>query len=438
VTGAQSFAYDSVGNLTYNSRLGTYDYPAPGNPRPHGVSGVTASPGALDYATPGGSGTLAFVYGPDGARLKKITAAGETLYLGAVEIAPDATVTYLPGGAVKLNGATAWLHRDHLGSVQALTNAAGAQIRRKAYAPYGERLSATGSLVQSKDYIGERLDEETGLLYLNARYYDPVLGRFLAADPSDPTSPGVGVNRYAYAGNDPVNFRDPLGLEFGTNEERGYGDDGRGSSCCGGGFPDSEDVLSDYFDARSDYYDEFNRAIGTEEPFGDPKRDAVNSVMTPKDILVEAATGVLTAFTGGIGLPFGQAVKGVLREAAEAIASRLGGLVSKAARAVCSFHGDTLVLTSEGYVEIRDVRAGEDFVWARDETTGEMAWKLVLAHHSNPHGETVYVTVRNLETGAEQTIVSSSTLSRRGRDTPEPSRTAPGSMPSTWSQAIAW
>jgi YD repeat-containing protein len=62
----QSFAYDTVGNLTYNSRLGTYDYPTPGNPRPHGVTGVTADPGALAYAAPGGSGTVTFVYGPDG------------------------------------------------------------------------------------------------------------------------------------------------------------------------------------------------------------------------------------------------------------------------------------------------------------------------------------------------------------------------------------
>jgi RHS repeat-associated protein len=230
----QSFAYDTVGNLTYNSRLGTYDYPSPGNPRPHAVSAVAASPGALDYAAPGGSGTVAFVYGPDGARLKKITAGGETLYLGDVEIAPDATITYLPGSAMRLNGETAWLHKDHLGSVQAVSNALGAEIRRKAYGPYGERLSTTGSLVQSMDYIGERLDEETGLLYLNARYYDPVLGRFLTADPSDPRSPGVGVNRYAYAGNDPINFRDPLGLQEIPTED-GPADDIYDENDYGGG-----------------------------------------------------------------------------------------------------------------------------------------------------------------------------------------------------------
>ncbi|MER8583605.1 RHS repeat-associated core domain-containing protein, partial [Mesorhizobium sp. M1423] len=77
------------------------------------------------------------------------------------------------------------------------------------YASYGERLN-TGFQTQ-KSYIGERFDPETGLLYLNARYMDPVLGRFISPDDWDPTLPGVGTNRYAYAQNDPVNKSDPNG-----------------------------------------------------------------------------------------------------------------------------------------------------------------------------------------------------------------------------------
>lgn len=53
--------------------------------------------------------------------------------------------------------------------------------------------------------IGERYDPETGLLYLNARYMDPAFGRFVSPDDWDPVLEGVGTNRYAYAGNDPVN-----------------------------------------------------------------------------------------------------------------------------------------------------------------------------------------------------------------------------------------
>ncbi|MFZ1703474.1 MAG: RHS repeat-associated core domain-containing protein [Saprospiraceae bacterium] len=52
---------------------------------------------------------------------------------------------------------------------------------------------------------------ETGLVYLNARYHDPVFGRFVSPDDYDPVRDGVGTNRYAYAGNDPVNRSDANG-----------------------------------------------------------------------------------------------------------------------------------------------------------------------------------------------------------------------------------
>jgi RHS repeat-associated protein len=64
-----------------------------------------------------------------------------------------------------------------------------------------------------KGYINERFDPETGLQYLHARYYDPLLGRFLSPDTWNPTLPGVDINRYAYSLNDPINLSDPLGHE---------------------------------------------------------------------------------------------------------------------------------------------------------------------------------------------------------------------------------
>lgn len=64
---------------------------------------------------------------------------------------------------------------------------------------------------EPRGFIGERRDPETGLLYLHARYYDPVIGRFLSPDTLDRIEPGVGTNRYAYADNDPINKSDPNG-----------------------------------------------------------------------------------------------------------------------------------------------------------------------------------------------------------------------------------
>ena len=81
-----------------------------------------------------------------------------------------------------------------------ITGSAGVVVSRAGYAPYGDQ---SPSLGQSKGWIGEKYDPETGLQYLNARYYDPLLARFITPDDWDPLLPGVGTNRYAYAGNDP-------------------------------------------------------------------------------------------------------------------------------------------------------------------------------------------------------------------------------------------
>ncbi|TPM12572.1 RHS repeat-associated core domain-containing protein [Mesorhizobium sp. B2-3-5] len=90
-----------------------------------------------------------------------------------------------------------------------VTDGTGSITEATNYASYGERLN-TGFQTQ-KSYIGERFDPETGLLYLNARYMDPVLGRFISPDDWDPTKEGVGTNRYAYALNDPINKNDQNG-----------------------------------------------------------------------------------------------------------------------------------------------------------------------------------------------------------------------------------
>jgi RHS repeat-associated protein len=72
----------------------------------------------------------------------------------------------------------------------------------------------SSSLEDSTGFTGERQDPETGLVYLHSRYYDPSIGRFLSADPTHPSQPGVGTNRYAYAGNDPINRVDNGGAAW--------------------------------------------------------------------------------------------------------------------------------------------------------------------------------------------------------------------------------
>ncbi|MEI6535789.1 MAG: RHS repeat-associated core domain-containing protein [Verrucomicrobiaceae bacterium] len=106
--------------------------------------------------------------------------------------------------------------KDHLASNR-LVLRVGAGTMRADYGPFGQPLTSNGSVpLQGKGYINERYDPETGLQYLHARYYDPLLSRFLTPDPWDPDLPGVDINRYAYAGNDPVNMSDANGHSSGA------------------------------------------------------------------------------------------------------------------------------------------------------------------------------------------------------------------------------
>ena len=122
-----------------------------------------------------------------------------------------------------------YAHRDHLGSVESVTDASGNELVVLGYDPYGERrkpdwtarltkaeiealLSAHGERVSRGFTKHEHLDR-TGLIHMNGRMYDPRLGRFLSPDPivGDPTS-SQSWNLYSYVGNNPLSYVDPTGL----------------------------------------------------------------------------------------------------------------------------------------------------------------------------------------------------------------------------------
>ncbi len=98
--------------------------------------------------------------------------------------------------------------------VRLITNAAGQVEQSTSYRPYGDPQTynnITTTTPEEHSFIGERFDASTGLLYLNARYYDPALGRFMQPDWWEVRRAGVGTNRYAYSFNDPVNLSDRNG-----------------------------------------------------------------------------------------------------------------------------------------------------------------------------------------------------------------------------------
>jgi RHS repeat-associated protein len=239
----QTFTYDKVDRITSNSRTGVvlnYTYPANGSAtRPHAPTAVNGAGrtydanGNLTLASGQtltwngenrlstavvGSTTTTFTYDSFGERLKKASGSNTSIYpFGDDYEVTNGTITkYISvdglGLVAKKSGATTyWIQTDRLGSINVETDSTGSlpPALRRSYRPFGETLTSTGSLAESRGWIDQRNDTETTFTYLHARYFDPKLGQFLSPDPI-----GIdgGVNEFAYGSGDPVNGSDRSGL----------------------------------------------------------------------------------------------------------------------------------------------------------------------------------------------------------------------------------
>ena len=105
---------------------------------------------------------------------------------------------------------TSYFEQDGIGSVTSLSNTAGVLAQTYTFDSFGKLTASSGSLKNPFQYTAREFDPETSLYFHRARYYDPNIGRFLSEDPSDFDG---GINFYAYVGNDPANWLDPLGLD---------------------------------------------------------------------------------------------------------------------------------------------------------------------------------------------------------------------------------
>jgi RHS repeat-associated protein len=167
--------------------------------------------------------TYSYTYDSDGGRVKEINdgnkkftpnkyfskegfKSNNNIYLG------DRLIGILEGETLK------YPLVDHLGSVEKIFDLNGTTLLESTdYYPFGKERIHTGTN-SSRRYIGERYDKDTGLNYLNARYYDSERGQFLSQDPvfwklpkellSDPQQ----LNSYSYARNNPIRMKDPSGM----------------------------------------------------------------------------------------------------------------------------------------------------------------------------------------------------------------------------------
>ena len=116
-------------------------------------------------------------------------------------------VSYL-AGTVSRSSKVRYQHTDMLGTPVMETDESGYVISRSVYEPFGKRL---GGEKAGLGFTGHLQDEDLGLTYMQARYYDPLIGRFYSNDP-------VGFrdvhsfNRYAYGNNNPYRYTDPTGM----------------------------------------------------------------------------------------------------------------------------------------------------------------------------------------------------------------------------------
>jgi RHS repeat-associated protein len=159
-----------------------------------------------------------------------------------------------------------YLLGDQLGSTTTAVNSSTGATQTQRFLPYGAPRS--GSIAATdRGWIGQTKDSSTGLQYLNARYYDPVIGRFTATDLlADLSSPGT-LDAYGYSSGSPVTLSDPTGLL----NELGGGAYGHTTNMCRGYSLGACDRMSLFRPAKP--------SKPWSGPFGSPLRGAKNAVV---------------------------------------------------------------------------------------------------------------------------------------------------------------
>ncbi|MDD2707700.1 MAG: DUF6531 domain-containing protein [Verrucomicrobiae bacterium] len=211
--GSQNLSYDGKGNLTGDGTW-TFSYDHDNNLVGASKTGATATYqrdalGRRISKTVNGV-TITYIYAGDDL-IEERNADGTVKAQYIYEAGIDWPVKAVIGGV------DYYFSQDILGNVIALTDASGNLVEQYWYDIYGKPTIKDGSyqtLTTAKTpflFTGREYDSETGLYHYRARAYSPDLGRFLQADPI--SFDGGDINLYRYCANDPINYKDPEGLE---------------------------------------------------------------------------------------------------------------------------------------------------------------------------------------------------------------------------------
>ena len=170
--------------------------------------------------------------------------AGQPIYVYGVPWVPSASYVLLNGSgqyrvpdAPAVSDSVYYIQTDRLGSNVIMTDDKANVVAKTDYKAYGAAAD-NQQKNEAPGYTGHYEDPLTGLTYMQQRYYDSDLGRFISTDPVA-SRPGdvFNFNRYAYANNNPLSFVDPDGQDVGNSApinvqgyylRRTFYNDGRG------------------------------------------------------------------------------------------------------------------------------------------------------------------------------------------------------------------
>ncbi|MBV9990345.1 MAG: RHS repeat-associated core domain-containing protein, partial [Alphaproteobacteria bacterium] len=167
-----------------------------------------------------------YLYDPmTGAMSDKVVSGSTTTYNDYITV-PGVGIVALRN---KIGTTVSWYYMalDHLGSISAITDASKSVSERLSYDPWGKRRNANGTdnsacsitSLTTRGYTGHEMLDSFCLINMNARTYDPSLGRFQGADSIIP-NPGYSqaYNRYAYVYDNPLAYTDPSGHDGGYGQ----------------------------------------------------------------------------------------------------------------------------------------------------------------------------------------------------------------------------
>lgn len=225
-------AYAAGGNWTYqwDARGNQTVRDAPGTANDRTIK-YTLDDHAFEITTGNGKRTR-YWYGPDGQRYKREDIDGtKTLYIGQVEVLINGSgTTYrrnIQGVLIKTDGAVPQANRfifaDRLGNVIKYTDGAGNAYQPQDYDSWGQRrdydeptitgVAAPTPTVALRGFTGHEMVDGQDVINMNARMYDPTLGRFLQADPMIQAPENLqSWNAYTYVFNNPLTLVDPTGM----------------------------------------------------------------------------------------------------------------------------------------------------------------------------------------------------------------------------------